>query len=201
MAATQHDSIFTWDRRQSQQFTYQSTGGIESPLTTPPSDITSFQQSSLHHPSNNNLIYTTSPDNNSSTSWAHTPVTTETNFECTGYIADPESTPIWWADAADTPLAEPLAITGYHRSEHNTKSLAMQLQADLAYDASELSAASMPSGLMIQTPSSITRKSFIVEPSSISPMAGDQQDFWGGRAAASAHPITASTPSQRIRPT
>lgn len=186
-ATDQNNDGFTWDHQSSQQLAYGSTGYIDSPLTTPPADTATFHQSN-HHVSSNNLVYTISPRNQSLTSSAQTPVSSEYNFEpSTAYLTEADSAPIWWGDAADAPLVEPIPAAYHRLSKYSTRSLAMHLQAELGYNANELelNAANLPSGLMIQLPSTFGSKSFGISPSPISPdESGDRQEFLGARAAA-----------------
>jgi len=151
MAATQqHEGTFSWDSPISEQYAYRTTEAIESPLNTPPADNISFHQSNMHNVSSNNMMYTTSHRDQSSTPWVQAPATSDYTFEASTSYDDEQE---WWGNAATTSMAEP-APSAYRR--HNTQSLAMQLQAELVYNANELSlnSSNMPSGLMIQTPNS-----------------------------------------------
>lgn len=154
MAATlQHNSTMVWDHPISEQYAYRTTEDIDSPLNTPPADNTSFHQSNMQKASSNNMMYTTSHRDQSSASWVQTPVNPDYTYDAsTPYVDEQE----WWGNAATTPMAES-APSGYRRpNEDNTQSLAMQLQAELTYNANELSLSqsNMPSGLMIQMPNS-----------------------------------------------
>jgi hypothetical protein len=183
MAATQqHESTFEWDHPISQQYAYRTTEEIESPLTTPPSDITTFQQSNMHHASTNNMVYTTPHRDQSSGPWVQAPSNPDYTFEASTTYDDESDSPIWWGNAATTPLAEP-APSGYQRqNEHNTQSLAMQLQAELVYNANELALGppNMPSGLLIQMPNSPAGQSF----GAVASPMNAEQGYFGPTAAA-----------------
>ncbi|TVY25094.1 Developmental regulatory protein [Lachnellula hyalina] len=74
--------------------------------------------------------------------------------------------PIWWNHAPTAPMAQPLP-NGYHTNPQlATKSLAHQLQNDLAYQNNDISCNSsiMASGLMIQMPGFTPQQSFVTSP-------------------------------------
>jgi hypothetical protein len=149
----QHEGTFSWDHTISEQYAYRTTEAIESPLNTPPTDNTSFHQSNMHNVSSNNMMYTTSHRDQSSTSWAQAPANSDYTFEAsTSYVDEQE----WWGDAATTSMAEPAPSAYRRQNQHNTQNLAMQLQAELVYNANELSLnpSNMSSGLMIRMPTS-----------------------------------------------
>jgi len=183
MAATQqNNSSYAWDPPISEQYAYRDAEDIESPLTTPPADMTTFQQSNMQNTSTNNMTYTTSHRDQSSTQWMQTPMNSDYTLQTsTPYIEEPES-PIWWEDAATTPLLEP-APPAYPRQ--NLQS--MQLQADLVYNTNELalSPSNMPSGLMIQMPNTPTGTSFVV---ATSPMNSQQGYFMPAAASSGLQP-------------
>jgi len=185
MATTQqHDGAFAWDHPISEQYAYRTTEDIDSPLTTPPADTTSFHNSNMQSASSNNMMYTTSHQDQSSAQWAQTPINPDYNFEASSPYVDEQDPAIWWGNAAPTPLTES-APSGYRRqNRHNNQNLAMQLQAELAYNANELSLgpSNMPSGLMIQMPNSPAGP-FVVGASPI-----DQEPGYFAPAASASQP-------------
>jgi hypothetical protein len=180
MAATQQqNSTLAWDHPISEQYAYRTTEDIDSPLNTPPADNTSFHRSNMRNTSSNNMIYTTSRGDQSSASWVQPSVNPDYTYDVsTPYVDEQE----WWANAATTPMAEP-APSGYRRpDQNNSQSLAMQLQAELAYNANGLSLgpSNMTSGLMIQMPNSPAGP-YVVGASPID----EEQEYFAPTASAS----------------
>jgi hypothetical protein len=154
MSATHHPQGVYWDQPQP-QYPYRSQIDLNSPLTTPPADITTFQQANLHHAAQNNMIYASPQRNHASASWTQAPIAPDYTLDnSSAYLTEDESNPLWWGHATTVPLAQPSPSTQNfpRQPAHTTKSLAMQLQAELAYNANEL--ALSPSGLMISMPHS-----------------------------------------------
>lgn len=135
------------------------------PLATPVLDNRTSRRSS-HHASSSveNIMYqpATPQHHEPVPSWSQAP---QPDFDSYGQSASyTESAPVWWSHPPTTPGAQPSPSPYHNDSRHSTKSLALQLQNELAYNAQELSH-SVPSGLMIQMPSSPRQQSYIIDSS------------------------------------
>lgn len=171
-------------------------GEYHTPLSTPNlSHDDDSRRASVHHQQSiDGLVYPATPHTGatSSSPWAHTPNTSEFDgFRHTQqhpFVSDAESSPVWWSTSSSAPMAQP-SPSVYHNNPHQSnKTLAMQLQSELAYNASELacSPSSMPQGLMIQMPHSPIQASYVVD----SPVQG--QSYFS--TSHTSHPPSFSTP-------
>lgn len=105
---------------------------------------------------------------NSSSFWPQVPGSSERNDFGSPSIYPPADmdTPVWWNHASTAPMAQP-SPSGYHTNPQlATKSLALQLQNDLAYQNNDINCnpSIMSSGLMIQMPGFTSQQSFITSP-------------------------------------
>ncbi|TVY81424.1 Developmental regulatory protein wetA [Lachnellula suecica] len=102
---------------------------------------------------------------NASTYWQQAPGSSGRNTYSTPSMYPPidKDSPVWWNHASTAPMAQPLP-TGFHTNPQlATKSLALQLQNDLAYENNDIAVnpSIMSSGLMIQIPGLNSQQSFI----------------------------------------
>jgi hypothetical protein len=105
---------------------------------------------------------------NTATFWSQAPGSSERNNFGSPSIYPPADmdTPVWWNHASTAPMAQP-SPNGYHTNPQlATKSLALQLQNDLAYQNNDTSCNPpiMASGLMIQMPCFTSQQSFVTSP-------------------------------------
>jgi hypothetical protein len=156
---------------------YGTTRGSDyhSPLSTPLlTHDNDSRRASLHHQQSlDGIVYPTTPHHGqSSTPWAHTPSSTD-HFDTfrspNHFVTEAEAGPVWWSSAATGSIAAPSPSLFHNDGRQSSKSLAIQLQNELAYNASELacSPSSMPHGLMIQMPHSPGPQSYIIDASPI----------------------------------
>ncbi|TVY35675.1 Developmental regulatory protein [Lachnellula subtilissima] len=100
--------------------------------------------------------------------WQQAPESSErNNFSSPSiYPATDIEAPVWWNNASTAPMAQP-SPNGYHTNPQlATKSLAHQIQNDLAYQNNDISCnpSIMASGLMIQMPGFTSQQSFVTSP-------------------------------------
>ncbi|TVY53713.1 Developmental regulatory protein wetA [Lachnellula cervina] len=137
---------------------------FQTPMTTP---ILSNNHS--RKSSGEEVGFPTTPQHqNTTTFWRQAPGSSErNNFSSPSiYPAADIDAPVWWNHASTTPLAQP-SPNGYHTNPQlATKSLALQLQNDLAYQNNDISCnpSIMASGLMIQMPGFTAQQSFVTSP-------------------------------------
>jgi hypothetical protein len=177
--STQDQGNFTWDHPLPQSYSCRAQDNMVSPLATPPADVTTFQQANALHASTNNMVYASPQRNHASASWTQPPVSSDFSFDTsTAYATGGESTPLWYGNATTAHLAQPSPSNfSQSPSRHNMTSHAMQLQAELAYNANELalSQSDMPSGLMIQNlPGTPGQQSFTIDSSQL----GQEQGYF-----------------------
>lgn len=171
--AQQHDGTFIWDgsfSQQLQQYTCQPIGGINSPLTTPPSDITNFQQSNLYHKPGNSTIYTTTHSSEASTSWVRTPVTSQYNSgtPMTHYLEQDPIT-LWWGNEAELKCEDLSNCGGYLRLNPLFRGSRGQCKTKLENSDHEASSSptNFQSSMTICMPSCPNQQSYCSEPSPI----------------------------------
>jgi hypothetical protein len=153
---------FVWDNPVP-QYSSRSQGEIHTPIPTPTDGTYSFHSNQNMSQSSDGMI---APNQNPSSSWAQT--AQEYAFSTTPYTEE-DAAPSWWSHTAAASMAQ-ASPASFHRnigagSLQNTKTLAMQLQNELAYNANELalSPSNMPSGLMLTNiPTSPMPQSFVV---------------------------------------
>ncbi|KAF4629813.1 hypothetical protein G7Y89_g8329 [Cudoniella acicularis] len=109
----------------------------DTPVATPELSAHSRKTSFQHLGSEDALFPITPELQSSATFWPQIQRSTDTSTcESSSMYSSAElDTPIWWNHAAQAPMAQPLP-TGFHTNPQlATKSLALQLQNGLAYDA------------------------------------------------------------------
>jgi len=135
---------------------------FEAPLTTP---ILSSDHS--RKTSGGEYGYPITPQfQNNSAVWSQAPSSSERSTYGSRSIYPPADmdTPVWWNHASTAPMAQPLP-TGFHTNpQMATKSLAHQLQNDLAFENNDIacSPSIMESGLRIQMPGYNSQQSFVM---------------------------------------
>jgi hypothetical protein len=154
-ASNSEQGAFTWDQPIPQYATAHSHD-VHTPLQTP----TFAPAVSLDGPTSNGVMYPSTPQAPTS-SWAEVDQQFNPFVANSAFEQESSDAPLWWSQPPQglqhqTPMFN-------HTSSDDTKVLAMQLQDELVYNASELalSPASMPQGLMIQMPQSPTRSQFV----------------------------------------
>lgn len=197
-------NCFAWDPLPQQYACRDQTDLNQSVKTPPASDATSFRQANVQQVSSHNMIYPSCHRNYASASWAPAPVTSDYGFEAsTPYVQDEVSAPLWWDQPVTGALSQPSSSAFHRPSQHrnNTKSLALQLHAELAYNSAELSLSpsSMPSGLMIQLPHSPTRQAIDVDTSPMSQGQAQQSYFEPTASASQASQPHQPTPHHQHR--
>lgn len=181
------ESAFTWDQPVP-QYGHRSHD-VHTPLATP---VTGYSQQSNHNLSNSGLIY----PNNQQPSWQHSQAESDYNpfIASSPYIQD-DGPPIWWSHASTAPLTQASPAV-YHRNSEDTKNLALQLQSELVYNASELALSpnAAPQGLMIQLPHSPVHQSFVVpSPHSQHPLPS----YFPPHQSQNGPPVIRQTPQHR----
>ncbi|PBP20548.1 developmental regulatory protein WetA [Diplocarpon rosae] len=157
----------------------------DTPLSTPTRARHPSRRLRQHARSESAFFPTTPPAQHASGSWSQMPGAPE----LPGYGAspvDPEiESPLWWNHAATAPIAQPSPIN-FHNSRRASKSLAMQLQNDLAYHSHGmgLDTSGVVSGLMIQLPDPCAQQSVVMG----TPPRRPQGDVYGPRSQPQPHP-------------
>jgi hypothetical protein len=164
-SAEQLASTFTWDHPLPQQYPARSEAYLDTPITTPTSDLHTFAISNAQ-PSSSDMIFTPPHQSQDPSSWRQS-ASFDYGSVASSFLSDAESAPIWWGSSANTSLVQPLQTAMYTRSasahHHNaTVSLTssnnnMHLPTELSYSTATLgsSETSIPTGLMIQMPNSL----------------------------------------------
>lgn len=138
------------------------TAEFDTPLTTPV-----LVSDHSRKTSGEEIGYPITPQlQNNSAVWSQAPSSSERNTYGSRSIYPPADmdTPVWWNHASTAPMAQPLP-TGFHTNpQMATKSLAHQLQNDLAFENNDVacSPSIMASGLMIQMPGYNSQQSFVM---------------------------------------
>jgi hypothetical protein len=197
-------SQFSWDQP-AQQYATRGPTDLHTPLTTPTTGTHGFthEQGSSGQDASN-MMYPGTPQHTHqqrhvSTSWAapqlgsdfHQYSAPPSAFvqESDIYSSEPgpDAPPIWWGNASAAPMSHPSPASFPRASQQDTKSLALQLQTELAFNANELalSPSNMPQGLMIQLPHSPVHQSFVV---SSTPMTSTQAQSYFPAPPSHSHP-------------
>ena len=168
------------------------TADYTTPLSTPILEHT--PELGYRQPSG--ATFPKTPQLHSSASWNQVSSTPEFNSYGGSYpeAVDIESSPLWWNHAAAAPMAQPSPNTFHSNPQKATKSLAYQLQNNLAYNANDLvySPSSMPGGLMIQMPGNPAQQPYVV---ASSPMLN--QGYFRAAQSQPHSPYTNQHPRQR----
>ncbi|TVY49775.1 Developmental regulatory protein [Lachnellula occidentalis] len=138
--------------------------GFQTPMTTPLLSHDHSRKSSGEQSG----FPITPQHQNTTTFWRQAPGSSERNkFGSPSiYPAADIDAPVWWNHASTAPMAQP-SPNGYHTNPQlATKSLAHQLQNDLAYQNNDIpcNPSIMASGLMIQMPGFTSQQSFVTSP-------------------------------------
>ncbi|CZR53156.1 uncharacterized protein PAC_03034 [Phialocephala subalpina] len=146
----------------------------DTPLATPKLEAPTSRNVSRRIPAD---LYPITPQaQNAGPTWPQLPNTQRfTSLDTNTMYPDLES-PLWYGHANTAPLAQP-SPSGFHTSpQRATKSLAMQLQNDLAFSTNDLTLDPL-SGLGIQMPiSNMTGQSFIMGSPPV--MHNNQQGYY-----------------------
>ncbi|KAJ5054196.1 uncharacterized protein L3040_000478 [Drepanopeziza brunnea f. sp. 'multigermtubi'] len=159
------------------QHTARSTG-YDTPLSSPTLDNNNYpsRRTSQQLRSGSALFPITPQAQNASGSgsgsgsWSQLPNSPGFNSHGDTSIYPEIESPLWWGHAATAPMAHPSPNNFHSNAQRTSKTLAMQLRNDLAYNNNNSSnhndlaydSANMANGLMIQMPESATRQSFVM---------------------------------------
>ncbi|PVH89288.1 hypothetical protein DL98DRAFT_508382 [Cadophora sp. DSE1049] len=136
----------------------------DTPLSTPTLDRFPSRQTSQQLRLDSALFPVTPQAPNASSSWSQLPGSPDFNTYENSTIYPGTDPPIWWNHAATAPLAQPSPNNFQTGPQRATKSLALQLQNDLAFNNNDIgyNASGMPNGLMIQMPDTSAQQSFVL---------------------------------------
>jgi len=136
----------------------------DTPLSTPTLDRFPSRQTSQQLRLDSALFPVTPQAPNASSSWSQLPGSPDFNTYGNSTIYPEIDPPIWWNHAATTPMAQPSPNNFQTGPQRATKSLASQLQNDLAFNNNDIeyNASGMPNGLMIQMPDTSAQQSFVL---------------------------------------
>ncbi|PBP18343.1 developmental regulatory protein WetA [Diplocarpon rosae] len=175
----------TYRRTLTQQQRMVRPTAYDTPLSTPTLDRHPPRRTSQHARAESALFPTTPQAQHASGSWPQVPGSP--GFTSYGASpVDPEiESPLWWNHAATAPIAQPSPIN-FHNPRRASKSLAMQLQNDLAYHSSDMdfNTSSVGGGLMIQLPDTCAPQSVVLG----APPRHPQGDVHGPRAQPQPYP-------------
>ncbi|KAG4442684.1 hypothetical protein IFR05_001791 [Cadophora sp. M221] len=148
----------------------------DTPLSTPTLDRYPSRRTSQQLRSDSALFPITPQAQNASSSWSQLPDSPHFNNYDGKSSTYPEiDSPLWWNHAAAAPMAQPSPGNFYTNPQRSSKSLALQLQNDLAYNGNDIgySPSDMANGLMIQMPgTSAQRQSVVIGTSPMLPPPG-----------------------------
>ncbi|KAL3425788.1 hypothetical protein PVAG01_02579 [Phlyctema vagabunda] len=144
------------------------------PLATPTLEAHHSRRPSFQQTPPDSVLFPATPQFPPSNSWPQDQTTAEYNYAASNsFVQDSDAPPVWWNHASTAPMAQPSPSTFHNNPQRATKTLAAQLQNELAYNANELamSHSSLTNGLMISIPDdNQVSQSFVVSsPSLLSP--------------------------------
>jgi hypothetical protein len=138
----------------------------DTPLSTPILDTQHSRNTSSQQLPLDDMLFPATPQlQHTSVCWSQVPGSSELNAYVTSAICGDEADPPpWWNHAATAPMAQPSPTVFHTNPQLATKSLALQLQNGLAYNANDLScdSSNISSGLMVQMPGLPAQQSCIV---------------------------------------
>ncbi|KAK0102410.1 hypothetical protein ONS95_006030 [Cadophora gregata] len=146
----------------------------DTPLSTPTLDRFPSRQTSQQLRLDSALFPVTPQAPHASSSWSQLPGSPDFNTYGNSTLYPEIDPPIWWNHAATAPLAQPSPNNFQTNPQRATKSLALQLQNDLAFDNNEMgyNASGIPNGLMIQMPDTSAQQSFVLSSPPMLPPQG-----------------------------
>ncbi|KAH7351133.1 hypothetical protein BKA65DRAFT_253076 [Rhexocercosporidium sp. MPI-PUGE-AT-0058] len=146
----------------------------ETPLSTPTLDHYPSRQTSQQLRSDSALFPITPQAHNASSSWSQLPGSPDFNTYGNLSIYPEIDSPLWWNHAATAPMAQPSPNNFQTNPQRSSKSLALQLQNDLAYSSNDIvyNSSGMANGLMIQIPDNSAQRSFVMGSSPMLPPQG-----------------------------
>ncbi|KAH7399946.1 hypothetical protein BKA64DRAFT_470032 [Cadophora sp. MPI-SDFR-AT-0126] len=135
----------------------------DTPLSTPTLDRFPSRQTSQQLRLDNALFPVTPQAPNACSSWSQLPGSPDFNTYGNSTVYPEIDSPLWWNHAATAPLAHP-SPTKFSNPQRASKSLALQLQNDLAFDNNHIGydSSGMANGLMIQMPDTSAQQSFVL---------------------------------------
>ncbi|KAL5321598.1 hypothetical protein ACEPPN_009558 [Leptodophora sp. 'Broadleaf-Isolate-01'] len=136
----------------------------DTPLSTPTLDRYPSRRTSQQLRSDSALFPITPQAQNASSSWSQLPGSPDFNTYGNSSIYPEIDSPIWWNHAATAPMAQPSPSNFHTNPQRSSKSLALQLQNDLAYNSNDIgyNPSGMANGLMIQMPDISAQQSFVM---------------------------------------
>ena len=147
-----------------QQFTRPTN--YDTPLPTPILEIQHSRSTSSQQVFLDEALFPTTPQlQQVSATWSEVPASSDlSSYQNLGVYGEESNPAEWWNHAATAPIAQPSPTVFHTNPQLATKSLAIQLQNDLAYNANDLACdpSNISSGLMIHMPRRPAQQSCVV---------------------------------------
>ncbi|RDW62789.1 hypothetical protein BP5796_11091 [Coleophoma crateriformis] len=198
----QNDGFSSYSNAFPQQYPVNKPGEYSTPLTTPTLEAHHSRRPSFQQTTPETMMYPATPQFQQSHAWSQEPAPEYPTYSHSNhYASESDSPPVWWSHASAAPMAQPSPTTFHSNPQRATKSLAAQLQNELAYNANDLAMnhSGLAQGLMIQMPEDNQNQSFVVSSpihGPLSPLHGPQGGYFNIQQA----PAPSYTPTRQYTP-